>query len=86
MMKEMILILKYSISNFWMKMLLAPLLMVYIFRSLFVLREYVLMLVISIKKNHFLTEKLLIQGYQYDSIAYILKGFLHSVHTISVGF
>ena len=33
-----------NISHFLMEMFLAPLPMVYIFRSLFVLREYVLML------------------------------------------
>ena len=48
-----------------MEMVLAPLPMVYIFLSLFVLLEFVLMLVTSTTKNLFLTAKLLKQGYIY---------------------
>ena len=74
----MILILKWSISHFLMEMFLAPLPkvyifhnfpMVYIFRNLFVLRERVLILMISTTARIlFLTTKLFKQGYRYHKI------------------
>ena len=44
-----------------MEMFLAPISMVHIFRSLFILREYFLM-----NRNQFLTSELLKQGYRYS--------------------
>ena len=46
-----ILILKLFISHIFVEMLLAPLPMVYVFHSLFVLRDYVLMLMLTIETN-----------------------------------
>ena len=48
----MILILKYLTSHF-LEMFLAALSMVYTFRNLFVLWEYVIMLMTSTKETHF---------------------------------
>ena len=57
-----------------MEMFLAPLPMVYIFLSLFVLLECVLMLMTSTAET-FLTAKLFKQGYRYHKIR---KAFLNS--------
>ena len=43
----------FEISHFWMEMFLAPLPMVYIFRSFFILRECLPMLMTSTTKNYF---------------------------------
>ena len=51
-----------------MKMFLAPFPMVYTFRNLFVLQEYVLMLMPSTTETHFLTSKLIKQGYRYHKL------------------
>ena len=50
------------------EMILAPVSMVYAFRNLFVLQEYVLMLMTSTTETHFLTSKLLKQGYQHHKL------------------
>ena len=57
---------------FLVEMFHAPLAMVYTFCKLFVLREYVLMLVTSTNRNKFLTSKILKQGYQCHKL---LKSF-----------
>ena len=55
----------------------APLPMVYIFLSLFVLQECVLMLIISTTETFFLTAKLLKQGYRYHKIRKTFSKFYH---------
>ena len=60
-----------------MEMVLAPLPMVYIFLSLFVLLEFVLMLVTSTTKNLFLTAKLLKQGNIFYIIRKVFSKFYH---------
>ena len=60
-----------------MEMFLAPLPMAYIFLSLFVLQECVLMLMASTTKNLFLTAKLLKQGYRYHKIRKAFSKFYH---------
>ena len=58
-----------------MDMFLAPLPMVYIFRSIFVLRKYVLMLMTT--ETYFLTAKLLKQGYRTYKIRKAFFKFYH---------
>ena len=55
----------WLIFHFLMEMFLAPLPMVYLFRSLFVLREFVLMLMTTTTETFF---KLLEQGYRYHKL------------------
>ena len=61
-----------------MEMFLALLPMVYIFLSLFVLRECVLMLMTSTtNRNLFLTAKLLKHGYRYHKVRKAFSKFYH---------
>ena len=60
-----------------MEMFLVSLLMVYIFCSLFVSQEYVLMLVTLTTGTNFLTAKLLKQGYSYHEIRKAFSKFYH---------
>ena len=60
-----------------MEMFLALLPTVYIFLSLFVLLEYVLMLMTSTTETYFLTAKLLKQGYRYHKIRKAFSKFYH---------
>ena len=60
-----------------MEMFLAPLPIVYIFLSLFVLQEYVLMLMTSSTESNFLTAKLLKQGYRYHKFRKAFSKFYH---------
>ena len=59
-----------------MEIFLASLPMVYIFLSLFVLQECVLMLMTSTTEI-FLTAKLLLQGYRYHKIRKAFSKFYH---------
>ena len=60
-----------------MEMFHAPLPMVYIFLSLFVLLECVLRLMTSTTETYFLTAKLLKQGYIYHKIRKAFSKFYH---------
>ena len=60
-----------------MEMFLALLPMVYIFLSLFVLLECVLMLMTSTIGTYFLTAKLLKQGYRYHKLRKTFSQFYH---------
>ena len=67
MINGMTLILKWLIFHFLMEMFLAPLHMVYTFRNVFVLHEYVLMMMTStIEKK--LTSKLQKRGYRFHKL------------------
>ena len=67
-----------------MEMFLAPLPIVYIFLSLFVLQEYVLMLTTSSTETNFLTDKLLKQGYRYHKIRKAFSKFYHRHSELNV--
>ena len=60
-----------------MEMFLAPLPMAYIFLSLLVLQECVLMLMNFDNRNLILTAKLLKQGYRYHKIRKAFSKFYH---------
>ena len=60
-----------------MEMFLAHLPMVYIFLNLFILQEYILMLMTSTTETYFLTAKLMEQGYRYHKIRKEFSKFYH---------
>ena len=61
-----------------MEMFIAPLpIIVYVFLSLFVLQECVLMLMTSITETYILTAKLLKRGYRYHEIRNAFSKFYH---------
>ena len=67
-----------------MEMFLTPLLMLYIFHSLFVLQEYVQIVVASTIETHFWLALLLKKGYQYQKLCKAFYEFYRRQSELSV--